>query len=296
MIPPRRTAALRPWRPRALRPRGPVTAALPAPVDHRRLRRILSGTGEVAITLAVVILLYVVYQTEVTAWLAVGQQQEAGRRLASTWVGVPAAAKIRTEPGEAFGIIRVPGLGQDWEFTVLEGTDPEQLAHGVGHYVGTAMPGEPGNVGFAGHRVGRGAPFDQAHTLRSCDAVVLETQSSWYVYRVLPILDEEPAQYDPARRPECRAVPAEPGPEYAGLSGREIVSPHDTGVLAPIPHRPPPNPADGALVAHLLTITTCHPRFSARQRMVLHAVEVAVYPKDPAVPGFRPAELAEGRE
>jgi sortase A len=35
---------------------------------------------------------------------------------------------------------------------VAAGTDARTLRRGVGHIDGTALPGEPGNVGLAGHR------------------------------------------------------------------------------------------------------------------------------------------------
>jgi sortase A len=38
------------------------------------------------------------------------------------------------------------------EVPVLEGTDDLTLNRGVGHIVGTARPGEEGNIGIAGHR------------------------------------------------------------------------------------------------------------------------------------------------
>lgn len=40
------------------------------------------------------------------------------------------------------------------EVPVLEGTDDLTLNRGVGHIVGTARPGEEGNIGIAGHRDG----------------------------------------------------------------------------------------------------------------------------------------------
>lgn len=40
------------------------------------------------------------------------------------------------------------------EVPVLEGTDDWTLNRGVGHIVGTARPGEEGNIGIAGHRDG----------------------------------------------------------------------------------------------------------------------------------------------
>jgi LPXTG-site transpeptidase (sortase) family protein len=40
------------------------------------------------------------------------------------------------------------------EVPVFEGTDDLTLDRGVGRIVGTAHPGQPGNIGIAGHRDG----------------------------------------------------------------------------------------------------------------------------------------------
>ena len=53
------------------------------------------------------------------------------------------------------------------------------------HRVPTAGGG--GQFAVAGHRVGKGAPFNDLGNLKACDAVVVETQNSWEIYRVLPI-------------------------------------------------------------------------------------------------------------
>jgi sortase A len=52
----------------------------------------------------------------------------------------------------AIGILRIPKI--HLEVPVLEGTDDLVLNRGVGHLVGTANPGENGNMGIAGHRDG----------------------------------------------------------------------------------------------------------------------------------------------
>jgi len=49
-------------------------------------------------------------------------------------------------------VLRIPRLRL--EVPVLEGTDEWTLDRAVGHIDGTARPGEPGNVGIAGHRDG----------------------------------------------------------------------------------------------------------------------------------------------
>jgi len=52
----------------------------------------------------------------------------------------------------ALGRLDVPEAGVS--VMVLSGTDEVTLNRAVGHIEGTALPGEPGNVGIAGHRDG----------------------------------------------------------------------------------------------------------------------------------------------
>ena len=52
----------------------------------------------------------------------------------------------------AIAILRIPKIHV--EVPVMEGTDDLILNRGVGHVVGTANPGESGNVAIAGHRDG----------------------------------------------------------------------------------------------------------------------------------------------
>jgi len=49
-------------------------------------------------------------------------------------------------------VLRVPAVGI--EAPVLEGTSDAAMNRGVGHIEGSALPGEIGNVGIAGHRDG----------------------------------------------------------------------------------------------------------------------------------------------
>jgi sortase (surface protein transpeptidase) len=112
------------------------------------------------------------------------------------------------------------------------------------------LPGEPGNMGLAGHRVGKGSPFLDLDQLRPGDPIVVETVDSWFVYRVLGDVATGDLEADPS-----------------GIPGQEIVRPTDIQVLSPIPN----GPADAAPTGSYLTLTTCHPRFSARQRLIIHA-------------------------
>ena len=68
---------------------------------------------------------------------------------------------------------RSPRIGVD-QF-VVEGTAAADLAKGPGHYIGTAMPGQQGNIAIAGHRTTYGAPFNRLDELKVGDKVVLTT-------------------------------------------------------------------------------------------------------------------------
>ena len=99
--------------------------------------------------------------------------------------------------------------------------------------------------------MGRGSPFLDLDKLRPGDPIVVETRTSWFVYRVLG-----------------DAATGNFGTDPSGIPGQEIVLPTDVSVISPDPgrRRRPAAPA-----ASYLTLTTCHPRFSARQRLVIHA-------------------------
>jgi sortase A len=247
--------------------RGPEDAAV---------RALVRGVGELLVTAGAVVLLFAGWLVVGTGWAAARAQSAASAALAGSWSGPAPAAPPAPVPGDPVLRLAVPRF--DRSFVVLEGTGPDVLARGPGRYPGGGAPGEPGNVAIAGHRVTRGAPFEPAEALRSCDPLLLETRDAWWVYRVLPL--------EPGPGPACGvALP----PEYAGLPGRRVVAPGDGGVIAPVPDRPGAEPR-----VALLTLTTCHPRYSARQRLVVHAVLAGARPKAEGPPPELPARLATG--
>lgn len=193
----------------------------------------------------------------------------------------------QTIDGQGFAKIFVPAFGADYAFTIIEGTSTDDLYAGPGHYAQTQYPGEPGNFAVAGHRVSKGSPFNQLALLSSCDALVIETQSDWFVYRVLP-MQNEVAGWDAAKHAHCAGVSAQTG-NYAQTLGREITVPADYAQVLPVPHVSSPSVPTGA--ERLITLTTCHPQFSDAQRMIVHGVLVKSYPKSA---GFLPPELNEG--
>ena len=258
------------------------------PPDPRptRVRSTVRGLGEVLITLGLVLLFFVFYEVYVTDWSTARKQQDVDTRLGEQWRADPVAPAAE---GDGLARLYVPAFGPDYRFTVLEGTDRATLAAGPGHYSGTALPGEQGNFAVAGHRIGKGAPFNDLDQLKSCDALIVETATYWYVYRVLPHA-EDVAGWN-ASDPKCRGV-APIGVPYEQAVGMRIVQPEQGEVIFPVPGRPEDTlPHDQQ--TRLITLTTCHPEFSAAQRLIVHGVLVKQYPKDPAHPELQPPEREE---
>lgn len=112
-------------------------------------------------------------------------QQEAQQQLDDEWRN-PRTTHL-PGMGEAFAQLYIPAFGSDYSYAVLEGTDDDTLLAGPGHYTDSQMPDEPGNFALAGHRVGKGAPFNDLGHLNVCDAIVAEAQNQWFTYRVLPM-------------------------------------------------------------------------------------------------------------
>jgi len=264
-----------------------------------RTRTIVRTVGEVLITLGMVVLLFVVYEVYITDLLSAGKQREATAQLDDRWHDEePAAGPERSDhfeglgEGDGFAKMFIPAFGADFEFTIVEGTTAQSLEVGPGHYPDTAYPGQPGNFSVAGHRVGKGAPFNDINLIQSCDAIVVETQYSWFTYRMVPLAEEKAGWADgKGKDPRCRGVGPLGGP-YAELVGQEIVLPTNGGVIAPVPHQPGVTASSGEM-ASLMTLTTCHPRFSDKERLIVHAVLTEQLQKDPSKPDERPAAMSE---
>ena len=219
----------------------------------------IRGLGQMLITGGLVVLLFVVYELLVTDVLTDQRQEELTDELVQNWEDdptlgpdLPGGGLSEIPMGEGFAFIRIPALGTDYVRVIVQGTTSGALQQGPGHYVESAMPGELGNFSLAGHRTGKGSPFIDLDVLRPGDAVVIETMDTYFTYRVLG---------DPAT--------GNFGADPSGIPGQEIVSPQDVEAVFPIPGV---NDASVAPTDAYLTLTTCHPKFSNQQRLIIHAV------------------------
>lgn len=226
------------------------------------IRTGVRGTGQTLITSGLMILLFVVYEVWVTNIYADRKQNQEQVRLAEQWdagedpLG-PAKEKLELDPGAqvvlpagtGFANLYIPAFGKDYAKTIVEGVDDASLEKGPGHYPQTALPGQTGNFAIAGHRVGKGEPFLNVDRLKAGDFLIVQTFDSWFVYTVLG----DAASGDAEVR------------DASGLAGRSIVEPGAVGVIAPVPYHPDQTPTRA-----LITLTTCHPKYTANQRMIIH--------------------------
>lgn len=245
-----------------------VAVAEPAePARRDTLGLVLSGVGQTLITAGMVVLLFVVYEVWITNIFADHRQNALKNKLIVQYLsgadksddpvveaeqGLPNGQQYTIPAGTGIAVLYIPRFGPDFARAIVEGTDSDDLDKGPGHYNGTQLPGQKGNFAVAGHRVGHGEPFLNLDQLQAGDPVVVRTQTTWYIYTVLG----NAATNDLSVR------------DVNGVPGREIVSPSNTTVIAPIPDKTGSSAASTSIA--YLTLTTCHPKFSATQRMIVH--------------------------
>jgi sortase A len=238
--------------------------AAQTPTAPRRtgIDRALTYTGEILITVGVLLGLFVVWQLFYTD-VQSGRAQEAALEELE-WVEPvvahgddtgtipdvevvqlippdqmhfsPEGAPVVPTPAiaETFATLHVPRWGAGYVKPISEGVSRKEVLDklGIGHYPGTVMPGQVGNFAMAGHRTTYGKPFADADKLEVGDALVVQTADAWFVYEV---------------------------------TTTKIVKPNDVYVIGPNPLNP-----GNAPTAASITLTTCHPKFSAAQRMIVH--------------------------
>jgi len=270
-------------------PRPRVRAPAPPPKDP--VRTAVRTFGEVLITMGLVVLLFVVYEVYWTDVVSAGKQREATTALDDRWNQEREEHFSGLGEGDGFAKMYIPAFGADYHFTIVEGTTGASLEIGPGHYTQTAYPGQTGNFAVAGHRVGKGAPFNDINLINSCDAIVVETADNWFIYRALPKAEEKAGWAEgKGKDAACKGVSVLGGP-YQNVIGQQVVPPTDGSVIAPVPGSDVV-PSAGEQAA-LMTLTTCHPRFSDKERLIVHAVLVKQWQKDPAKPDWTPPEMKE---
>ncbi len=148
----------------------------PFRVVLRFVASVMMVSGVLLISDAVVTL---AWQEPVSAYFSERQQVKLEKALVD-----PPERVVRKEPlpGDALGKLLIPDIGVS-EY-VIEGTDPDELRKGPGHYPDTPLPGQRGTSAIAGHRTTFGAPFRKLDKLDKGDRIIVELPYGTFVYRV----------------------------------------------------------------------------------------------------------------
>ncbi len=101
---------------------------------------------------------------------------------------------------EPLAVLSIPKIGV--EVPIFEGTDDVTLNRGAGRIVGTARPGEPGNMGIAAHRDGF---FRKLKDLQLGDRIELSTINGTLAYAVADTMVVQPKDVSVLR---ARAQPS----------------------------------------------------------------------------------------
>ena len=219
---------------------------------HLKRRDVILACGVTLIVVAASIFGWLAFENYGTDYLAKDRHAAAINKLEKQWengeapmpsssasggayTSLPGDDASAAEPGQGtpFGLIYVPKFGKDFVAPIIEATSLNQLADGVGHGIGTAMPGQIGNVGIAGHRTTWGHPFRDIDKLVAGDKIEIVLAHDTYTYTV---------------------------------RSHEIVKPDQVDVWAPVPHKPGAKPTK-----RMLTLNACHPLYSAAERYIVYA-------------------------
>ncbi|TKT11409.1 class E sortase [Streptomyces galbus] len=209
------------------------------------------AVGELFITTGVLMLLFVTYQLWWTNVRAHAQADREASSLQDDWANGrrnPGAFS----PGQGFAILHIPKL--DVVVPIAEGVSNKKVLDKgmVGHYgegsLRTAMPdAKTGNFGLAGHRNTHGEPFRYINRLQPGDAVVVETQDEYFVYKVASMLP--------------------------------VTSPGNVSVLDPVPKG-----SGFTGPGRYITLTTCTPEFTSKYRLIVWGKMVEERPRSKGKP------------
>jgi sortase A len=216
-------------------------------------------------------------------------------------VGGPGEVDLSQVPriglGDPLGRLQIPQAGVDKIFVV--GTGRDELAKGPGWYPATQIPGSPhglpdaesrGVAAIAGHRTTYGAPFYNLNELRvkgdpesgrddrRGDVIVTETLVGTHVYEVIAMRVVRPDETWVAAPVD---QPVDPSVPQTAHNWNEVIRAQDA--LWGVEREPVVDDegevvlgADGAPMVldpdkAYLVLTTCNPRYSAAERLVVLA-------------------------
>jgi sortase A len=156
--------------------------------------------------------------------------------------------------GKPFALLYVPRFGTDYVRSIAEGVDSETVLNshslGVGRYTQSNLLGEVGNFALAAHRNAWGGSFSNINELRIGDRIYVEVPEGWHSYN---------------------------------FRNFEYVWETDLKVLNSFPKM-----STDLQGSRVITLTSCHPKFSVAERIIAYGVYEGWYPRA----GGPPADIS----
>jgi sortase A len=203
-------------------------AAQKNPLKNPKILRLIAN-GLIAVgIIGAAAIAYQVWGTNVTS-AVLAQQERTALQIEFSKPNNLVPSLVEPEASKSFALVTIPKLKVK-DFPLVQGIEERDLAKGIGHYPGTAMPGGLGNFAIAGHRAGNGEPFAEFEKLVAGDKIFVKTADATYVYSL---------EYD------------------------TMVKPSGTWV---IDKNPKNMPVDNT--RKLITLTTCDPKWNSTHRWV----------------------------
>jgi sortase A len=146
------------------------------------------------------------------------------------------ATGVASQPpeGSVVGHLVIPVIGVDQY--VVSGTATQDLAKGPGHYIGTALPGQVGNVAIAGHRTTDGAPFNELGHMAIGDKIELTSLTG---HQFTYVVSQAPVAVSPSDTAvlsdfgDNRITLTTCNPEYSAAQRLIVVGKLVQGAVAP---------------------------------------------------------------
>ena len=154
--------------------------------------------------------------------LTITQTVPEGKSLPGDPAAKGTSGSVVVVPSRGAWVARLEAPTVEMKATVLEGSDDRTLDRGAGHIEDTPLPGQPGNIGIAGHR---DTIFRPLKHIQIGDPLNLTTRDRIYHFRISSTSIVGPKDVhvlDPTNEPTLTLVTCYPF-EFIGRAPRRFI-------------------------------------------------------------------------
>jgi sortase A len=210
----------------------PELKEVPAPAPARRSPRRWVGIG--LMVFAALVALFLVFEFGLSALSAARSQTILLKQFQSlSDQGVATTLDWQPAEGQPIGILSIARIGL--QQVVVQGTSSSQTARGPGHFIGSPLPGRPGNSVIAGRRTSYGKAFHGLDQLQKGDQIQVVTGVGTFTYTVTGLSTVHPNDQDvlgPTTDNRLTLITSDPA--YRA-TGRLVATASLVGLPAPAP-------------------------------------------------------------